>query len=74
MTVRLFAGLRDRFGPCVELDLEAPCTAGQIEQGLQSIGCWLPGTRIAIARKFAFADHVAGPADEVAALPPVTGG
>jgi molybdopterin converting factor small subunit len=72
--VRVFAGLRDKFGEEIEVPIAAPCTAEDVERALVAMSCWLPGTRLAIDHRFALADDEVGVASEVAVIPPVTGG
>jgi molybdopterin synthase catalytic subunit len=72
--VRLFAGLREKFGDEVEVPLATPCLVEDIQHALISMSCWLPGTRLAIDHKFAVPDDTIEADSEVAVIPPVTGG
>ena len=72
--VRLFAGLRERAG-VDEMDLELPdgaCVGDALERLADIAG----GTRVVMAvnREYADEDAVVGESDEVALVPPVSGG
>jgi len=72
--VRLFAGLRAKFGEEIDVPLAAPCSVEDVQNALVSMNCWLPGTRLAIDRRFAISDDAVDADSEIAAIPPVTGG
>ncbi len=74
MKVRLFAGLREKFGEVIDVPITAPCTVADVQNELVAMNCWLPGTRLAVDRKFAIAEDAVGLDSEIAAIPPVTGG
>lgn len=83
VTVRLFAGLRERAGWAERvLPLEPGLTATPTPAalwrrlGLNDAGsAALPATvRVAVNQVFAAADQPLGPGDEVAFLPPISGG
>ena len=72
--VRLFAGLRERAG-VNEMELELPdgaCVGDALEQLADVAG----GTRVVMAvnREYAKADAPLSPGDELALIPPVSGG
>jgi molybdopterin synthase sulfur carrier subunit len=80
--IRLFAGLREQAGwserqwnhPCAHANAEGdPITPRRLWQMLK-----LPGSvntiRVAINHQFADADAVLHPGDELAFLPPISGG
>lgn len=74
VAVKLFAGLKSRFGPEIVLDLPMPSTVSQIQERLMEMGCWTGGSRIAVNLSFAAPDALASEGDEVAVVPPVSGG
>ena len=69
LTVLLFAHLRDRFGPSVTVELPAGATVADLRAVLPLDGC-----RVAVNLQFADDADVIAPGDEVAAIPPVSGG
>lgn len=74
VTVRLFATLRERAGADrVELDLRAGARAGD---AIDALGPMAAGLSIVIAvnREYADRDQLLRDGDEVAAVPPVSGG
>jgi len=80
VTVRLFAMLRERAGAeSVELDLPDGATVADAiaalgrDPGVGDLAARLP-LRIAVNREYASADAPIAPGDELAAIPPVSGG
>jgi molybdopterin synthase sulfur carrier subunit len=81
LRVRLFAGLREAAG-WSERTVQAPAGASplQLWQQLEMAGAWpgdagLPdGVRVAINQAFAAADTPLANGDELAFLPPISGG
>jgi MoaE-MoaD fusion protein len=74
VTVRLFAGLRERAGVAErELDLPAGSRAYDAWSEL-AIGAAPPGLLLAVNRQYVDHDHVLSDGDEVAFIPPVSGG
>lgn len=72
--VRLFAGLREQAGTRSRtLDLADGATAGDVWRALE-LGTEPEGLMIAVNRAYAERDHVLGEGDEVALIPPVSGG
>jgi len=80
--VRLFAGLREPAGGGAQpwvlpggtaADTAAPCTPRQVWAALQLPGS-LETTRVAINQQFAGADSPLQGGDELAFLPPISGG
>ncbi len=69
VTVLLFAHLRDRLGPAVEVELPDGATVGELRARLPLEGC-----RVAVDLAFAEDSDVIPPGAEVAAIPPVSGG
>jgi molybdopterin converting factor small subunit len=74
VTVKLFASLRSRFGQEVLLDLETPCEVSDLIALLQSNGYWTSGARVALNLAFASPCDTVRAGDEVAVIPPVSGG
>lgn len=72
--MRLFAGLRARHGACVLLELPNSASVAAIRAALEEKGYWTPGSRIAVNHTFANLDDTVDPGDEVAVIPPVSGG
>jgi MoaE-MoaD fusion protein len=74
VTVRLFAILRERAG-AGELTLELPDGA-RVEDALAKLGGLADGLPLVMAvnREYAAADQVLDPGDELALIPPVSGG
>jgi molybdopterin converting factor small subunit len=71
MTLRvlLFAHLRDRLGPVVDVELPDGATVANLRARLPIEGC-----RVAVNLAFAEDGDVIPPGAEVAAIPPVSGG
>jgi molybdopterin converting factor subunit 1 len=76
MTVRvlLFASLRSKHGDCVPIELPAPATVGALKSLLRSQGLWVDGARVAVNRAFVPDELTIQQHDEVAIIPPVSGG
>ena len=74
VTVRLFAGLRERAG-AAELTLELPDGA-RVADALAGVRELTAGTSVVMAvnREYADSDRVLAPGDELALIPPVSGG
>ena len=74
VTVRLFAGLRERAGTgSTVLELPAGAVAGDVWP-LLDLGEQPPGIAFAINRTYADASTPVGEGDEIALIPPVSGG
>jgi MoaE-MoaD fusion protein len=74
VTVRLFAMLRERAGSGeITLDLPDGASVGDALERLGSLADGLPLV-MAVNREYAPADHVLGAGDELALIPPVSGG
>jgi len=72
--VRLFAGLRELAGArAVEIDLPEGATAGDVWPAL-ALGDEPPGLLIAVNRSYAPRESALAAGDEVALIPPVSGG
>jgi molybdopterin synthase catalytic subunit len=72
--VRLFAGLRDLAGTrATDVDLPEGATAGDVWPALQ-LGAEPPGVLIAVNKAYVERDRVLAAGDEVALIPPVSGG
>lgn len=74
VTVRLFAGLRERAGTAErELDLPEGSRAGDAWNELD-LGAEPPGLLLAVNRGYVGHDHELSEGDELAFIPPVSGG
>ncbi len=74
VAVRLFAGLRELAGTrATEIELPAGSTAAQVWPELE-LGDEPPGLLVAVNRSYAPRDTVLMDGDEVALIPPVSGG
>jgi molybdopterin converting factor subunit 1 len=76
--VRLFAGLRERAGaPSIDVELTEPATVGGLLAALAEtpVGALPPRSCIvAVNREYADPEQAIVPGDEVALIPPVSGG
>jgi molybdopterin converting factor small subunit len=70
--IKLFAYLRERHGPTARV--EASSTAGAVLDALAAKGIGGDYCRLAVNRAFASRDLVLNPGDELALIPPVSGG
>lgn len=79
LKVRLFASLRERAG-CEELALEAPAGAtvadlkGLVRAACPAIAPYLEASRVAVNLSFAPDGQALKAGDELALIPPVSGG
>ena len=74
VTVRLFAGLRERAGTgAIALEVPSGAVLGDV-WGLLDLGEQPPGIAYALNRRYADADAALADGDEVALIPPVSGG
>lgn len=76
MTIRvlLFASLRAKHGDCVSVEVPPPATVGALKNLLRAQGLWVDGARVAVNQAFATDEHTVEQQDEVAVIPPVSGG
>jgi molybdopterin synthase catalytic subunit len=74
VTVRLFAGLRERAG-ADQVQLELP-EGARVRDALSEMAALTTGLPVVMAvnREYADADQPLGPGDELALIPPVSGG
>jgi molybdopterin synthase catalytic subunit len=73
--VRLFAALRERTGAAQqELELPAGARAGDVWRALPELGAELPGVLYAVNQEYVAADTELADGDELALIPPVSGG
>jgi molybdopterin synthase catalytic subunit len=73
--VRLFAALRDQVGSGeVELELPDGAAAGSVPGAVPGLAAAPEGLLLAVNRRYVAADHVLAEGDEVALIPPVSGG
>lgn len=68
----MFASLRDQFGEF--LDLESGADSAALMEALQSKGAPVEHCRLAVNRAFVSATTPISPSDELALIPPVSGG
>ncbi len=74
VSIRLFAGLRERAGTGArELELREGATVADVWNALD-LGDEPPGLLYAVNRRYAATDAKLGEGDEVAVIPPVSGG
>jgi MoaE-MoaD fusion protein len=74
VTVRLFAMLRERAGtPEVTLELPEGARVGDALESLEDLATGIPLV-MAVNREYADAERVLDPGDELALIPPVSGG
>jgi MoaE-MoaD fusion protein len=74
VTVRLFAGLRERAGRSeLELDLPEGACVGDALAAMRDVAAGMPVV-MAVNREYARDDRVLDPGDELALIPPVSGG
>jgi len=74
-----FAAVRDVLGAAeMPFELDAPCTASELLEEVcrryPALAPWRPSVRVAINGTYALADERVAFGDEVALLPPVSGG
>ena len=79
VTLRLFAIYRERVGQeCIEVTLQSGVTVADALHHLGELHPntlpLMPTTRVAVNQEYAERDHVLQPNDEVALIPPVSGG
>lgn len=79
ITVRFFAILRDRVGlDRVEFELDDGAKTSdavkEIARRFDSISPMLPRTALAVNREYVKSDHLLSDGDELALIPPVSGG
>ncbi len=76
MRVLLFAALRDAAGPSVEVNLPAGATVRELRAELARVlpAALLARSAIAVNHEYAEDERAVAPGDEVAVIPPVSGG
>lgn len=79
LRVLLFAAARDRVGAdVVNIDVETPATAAAVLSALgdrfPTLEPLLPSCRLAVDQSFVAPGHAVRPHDELALIPPVSGG
>jgi molybdopterin converting factor subunit 1 len=77
--VRLFAAAREKAGAAtITVELAAPATVGNLKRALgeqvPALGPLLPSLMIAVSSEYADESRAIGPGEEVAVIPPVSGG
>ncbi|MGL6076538.1 MAG: MoaD/ThiS family protein [Fimbriiglobus sp.] len=71
IAVQLFGALREQHGPTVQASAN---TVGELRTALASLSPLVARCRVAVNQEFADDDVVLNPTDEVALIPPVSGG
>jgi molybdopterin synthase catalytic subunit len=75
ISVRLFAALRERVGSAQrDLELAPGARAGDVWQALPELGTEPPGVLYAVNQEYVAADAELAEGDELALIPPVSGG
>jgi molybdopterin converting factor subunit 1 len=78
LTVQLFASYADAFGgPSLQIPFDEGSTVADLVRHIRSLPAGRalpPQPRVAVNRKFAAADQIVEESDEVAVIPPVSGG
>lgn len=79
VTVRFFAVLREQVGKSqIELELEQPCSVrdvwAELECRYPQLTRYASCVRFAVNQEYAALDGTVRPGDEVALIPPVSGG
>jgi molybdopterin converting factor subunit 1 len=74
-SVLLFAGLRELAGPSLAVELPTGATVADLRRALSGrLGPLLDASRIAVNHQFAEDSQVVSAGDELAVIPPVSGG
>jgi MoaE-MoaD fusion protein len=71
ISVQLFGALREQHGTTVQVNAR---TVGELRAALDSLSPLVARCRVAVHQDFADDDTLINPADEVALIPPVSGG
>lgn len=74
LTVRLFASLKAKHGDCAVLELPETARISDLRKALEERGVWVSGARVAVNHSFASDYDTVEAQDEVAVIPPVSGG
>lgn len=79
LRIRLFAGLKDRLGRAeVELVVPAPAQARDLKTAMAAqhpeLAALVQAARVAVDQAFVGPDYPLAPGQEIALLPPVSGG
>jgi len=78
LTVHCYAALREAAGARVELELPAGSTAGELKRAvaeqLPDHAALVERSAVAVNRRLVGPTETVGPEDEIALLPPVSGG
>lgn len=79
LRIRLFAGLKDRLGRAeVDLTLPKPAHARDLKAALAAahpeLGPLVQAARVAVDQAFVGPEHLLAPGQEIALIPPVSGG
>ena len=78
LTVQLFASYAEAFGgPSLQIPLDQGSTVADLVRHIRSLPAGKalpPQPRVAVNRKFAAPDQIISGSDEIAVIPPVSGG
>lgn len=74
MEILLFAGLKEKYGKSVHIDLNPPVSVENVIEILKQKSIWVEGSRIAVNKQFCDESDEVPPGVEVAVIPPVSGG
>lgn len=72
--MRLFAQLKADHGGWQVIEVPDTARVSDVRAALEKRGIWVSGSRIAVNHSFADENDTVGMADEVAVIPPVSGG
>lgn len=74
MEILLFAGLKEKYGKSIHIDLNPPVSVDKIIGILKQKNIWVEGSRIAVNKMFCDENGEVPSDAEVAVIPPVSGG
>ena len=78
LTVQLFASCAEAFGgPSLQIEFDEGSTVADLVRHIRSLPAGRalpPQARVAVNRRFAAPDQIIARSDEVAVIPPVSGG
>jgi molybdopterin converting factor small subunit len=74
MEILLFAGLKEKYGKSIHIDLSLPVSVDNVITILKQKNIWVEGSRIAVNKMFCDENDEVPFGAEVAVIPPVSGG
>lgn len=74
MEILLFAGLKEKHGKSVLIELNSPTSVKKVIETLKQKNVWMEGSRIAVNKMFCDENDEIPASAEVAVIPPVSGG